>query len=152
MDITRYMDLSFKSIPKNSPIPPNSFALLRGQYILEDLESGTQFVICKNKEELVIKGPPLKGVPGIEDMSDYDMAEILKKEFAEWVTIIVHLLRPLDILATADLSYRRILPQLWSSGSPTTHSWSLILIPRGIKSSSTTKKNSVAFPVRYGRL
>lgn len=94
MDITRYMDLSFKPIPRHSPIPPNGVACVHGTYDTPDIpDPGTTFIICKNKQELLIEGPPLREIPGIEHMSDRDRSITLEKRFEEYLTIIVSVLR-----------------------------------------------------------
>lgn len=97
MDVTHY--LSLKPIPRWSPIPPNSVAYLQGFYYSDDLARGTMFVLYKNKQELVIVGPPLRKDKEVENMKEDDRRILLTNLFSEYLTIIVRHPRMLMLMS-----------------------------------------------------
>lgn len=153
MDVTRYSDLSLKTVPTQHPIPPNSVACLYASYTYENLEAGTLFVLCRNKQELVITGPALKKTPDMEGMWEYDIVQILNKTFAEYLTIIV------SFCTTFTFDYRvhclqhrarRTLSLPSNLGLPSMHNSFQIRIPRVIRLYSTTKNSFAESHAQHG--
>lgn len=92
MDITRFDDRSLKPVPRQSPIPRNTVACVerRGS---GDPDAPTLFILSKNGTDLVISGPPLPKIPGVELLTDYEATVVLGNALLEYLEVLVRHIR-----------------------------------------------------------